>query len=223
MSKSWVWGVGALFICLTLSCSTARKAHAQPAPAQLLIDQLSLPAAKAYRPTTGIAATGVDLARFVGGGWEIDAVFVDSLKADSAAIEFQIETGPSVSGGKWHPYDTDNSNARRDGFLCIAGDSLMLAATSGGNSYALTPIAAGPHFPWHVSSLVYGCDDRTGADQTNLVQSDAGGVTKTWFVPFTDAFGNDSPLPVARLIAINRSPRIACSSLTVRARGRRGY
>lgn len=200
----------------------AAGARAQEPTTQTLCSGVALGANTTYR----IPGT-VDLQRFAGGSWLIVATFNDTTEAKAAVLDFQIEViGPSDIASAW---DTDNSNDRRDGFFCSArGDSSWLAQVDGSNhSVNVTPTSTtGPSYPRLVSSLHYASDDNSGAAQSTLVTPNfPASTTRSWSVPFADAFGNPQWYPGrVRLIAMNRSPSAApIKGLTIYARGQRTH
>lgn len=179
---------------------------------------------------TGGVATSLDASLWTGGSLLVQAFFADTTSADSAAFEVFLNFGMDSknTADSWYPWDSDDSNQKRDGFFLTTMDSTALTTAT-----MLTPLtgslATVSKYPNYVSSRVL-------FGQVNALTANAGtvaipggavlkgwtpqagpghGESACWVVPLSDAFGGQIAARSIRAIVLNRHPRVAPSFINI--------
>lgn len=166
----------------------------------------------------------LDASMWTGGSLLVQEFFADTTSADSAAFEVFINYGIDnrYAADSWFPWDSDDSNGKRDGFFCTTMDSTALSTPT-----MLTPttgtLATVSKYPNYVSSRVL-------FGQVNAITANGGSVaipggavlkgwtpgggpgngnSATWTIALSDGFGGQIAARSIRAIVLNRHPRVA--------------
>ena len=172
-------------------------------------------------------STPIDVSGYSGGALEVVCTLVDSVKADSVLAElFPFGSASSATAGLV-PIDTDDSNGPKlDGFTLTTLDSTELSKP--GNVTPITGAASTTiKFPWYLSSRVIpGQHARTvsgvqipgaeGLEYGGLSGVNTSANVVTFWIPFTDGFGNPLATRTLQVAILNRHPRTITGVWTVK-------